>query len=216
MWTVTNVKEAMAVNPDPRPGRWLLPLVVLGMVLFTYVFVQALPGADEDSVDLDADGSSTSTTVSTTSDATDASTTTTTAPPELDPEVAAYLDVLAGLESALTEYQTTMANINGQWDADPRTIAYADAEAGLIALSGQVTAWSDAVISTVPPLTLTAGHTLVAQASELVAEAAAAVLSGLQGPDAEPRITALGQFDATVRTFTAAVDDVEIQARSGG
>ncbi len=206
----------MAVNPDPRPGRWLLPLVVLGMVLFTYVFVQSLPGADADSVDLDADGSVTTSTgtTPTTSETDETSSTTTTTPAVLDPEVAAYLDVLAGLETQLTDFQTTMATINGQWDAEPRTITYADAEAGLIALSGQVTAWSDAVTAVTAPLSLTDGHTLVSQASELVATAAAAVLSGLQGPDAAPRITALEQFDAAVRTFTAAVDDVETQARS--
>jgi hypothetical protein len=40
----------MALNPDPKPGRWILPLVVLGMVAFTYFFVRALPeGAEEPS-----------------------------------------------------------------------------------------------------------------------------------------------------------------------
>ena len=24
---------------DPKPGRWILPLVIIGMVIFTYVFV---------------------------------------------------------------------------------------------------------------------------------------------------------------------------------
>jgi hypothetical protein len=212
---VTNVIPPMAVNPDPRPGRWLLPLVVLGMVLFTYVFVQSLPGADADSVDLDADGTVTTSTTSTTAAGGETSSTTSTTEVALEPDVAAYLDVLAGLETQLTDFQTTMATINGQWDADPRTITYTDAEAGLIALSGQVTAWSDAVASVAAPPALTDGHTLIAQASELVATAAGAVLSGLQGPEAAPRITALEQFDAAVRTFTAAVDDVETQARAG-
>ena len=29
-------------NPDPKPGRWVLPIVVLGMVAFTWFFVQRL------------------------------------------------------------------------------------------------------------------------------------------------------------------------------
>src|SRR5690606_28312697 len=37
----------MAVNADPKPGRWILPLVVLGMVAFTYFFVRALPSGSE-------------------------------------------------------------------------------------------------------------------------------------------------------------------------
>ena len=87
----------MAVNPDPRPGRWLLPLVVLGMVLFTYVFVRTLPGADADVVDLD-NGTTSSTT--TTVAASDPESTTTTTQP-LDAETTAYLDALgARLSSA--------------------------------------------------------------------------------------------------------------------
>ena len=39
---------AMAINPDPKPGRWILPLVVLGMVAFTYFFVRALPSGSEE------------------------------------------------------------------------------------------------------------------------------------------------------------------------
>ena len=35
----------MAVNPDPKPGRWILPLVILGMIAFTYFFVRSLPEA---------------------------------------------------------------------------------------------------------------------------------------------------------------------------
>ena len=35
----------MALNADPKPGRWILPLVVLGMVAFTYFFVGAFTEA---------------------------------------------------------------------------------------------------------------------------------------------------------------------------
>jgi uncharacterized protein YukE len=30
-------------NPDPKPGRWILPLIIIGMVGFTYFFVSSLP-----------------------------------------------------------------------------------------------------------------------------------------------------------------------------
>ena len=39
------VSYQMAFNPDPKPGRWILPLVVLGMIAFTYFFVRELPEA---------------------------------------------------------------------------------------------------------------------------------------------------------------------------
>lgn len=201
----------MAVNPDPRPGRWLLPLVVLGMVLFTYVFVETLPGAEADAVDLD-DGATTTTTDSISS-STDSSTTTTTTP--LDPEVTAYLETMAGFEGQLTEFQTTMSTVNSQWDASPKQIGYGDAEQALEELMGQLGAWQDGVASAVPPLTLTDRHTIVSQTAESVVDAANAVLTGLRGPSAAPRLEALDQFDGAVRAFTAAVDDAETQARSG-
>lgn len=198
----------MAVNPDPRPGRWLLPLVVLGMVLFTYVFVRTLPGAEAETIPLD---DSTTTTTTEPLDAPD-STTTTTQP--LDAETAAYLEALGGLEDQLTTFQTTMSTVNGQWDASPREIEYSAAETALAELSGEVGAWADAAASLTPPPALADGQTLVTQAAEIVSESASAVLAGLRAPTADPRIAALEQFDAAVRAFTATVDDVETQARA--
>ena len=32
----------MTFSTDPKPGRWILPLIILAMVGFTYVFVSSL------------------------------------------------------------------------------------------------------------------------------------------------------------------------------
>ena len=50
----------MAVNPDPKPGRWILPWS-FGMIAFTYFFVRSLPEASPDTTL--AAGDTTSTTV---------------------------------------------------------------------------------------------------------------------------------------------------------
>jgi hypothetical protein len=117
----------MAVNSDPRPGRWLLPLVILGMVLFTYVFVQALPAADSEGNDLSTGAETTTTTVPDE----DTTTTSTTEAVVLDPSVQAFLDLVDSQEIALTGFQTEMATINGQWDAAERTVTYPQTEAAL-------------------------------------------------------------------------------------
>lgn len=198
----------MAVNPDPRPGRWLLPLVILGMVIFTYVFVQALPSADGDGTDLSADASTTTTTASDGS-----STTTTTAPVPLDPSVQGYLDGVEAQEGQLTGFQTEMATINGQWDADERTVTYPDTEAALVDLAARVRTWAEGVATVVAPLGLEGVHTVLSAAAAEAANAADAVVAGLQSSDTgEARRAALDSFDEAVRAFTAAADEAEFQA----
>lgn len=199
----------MAVNPDPRPGRWLLPLVILGMVVFTYVFVQALPGADAEGDDL----SSESTTTTTTEPTSDSSTTSTTEAVVLDPSVQDYLNLVASQETSLTGFQTEMATINGQWDAEERTVTYPDTEAALIDLAGRVRTWAEDVAAVVAPLGLEGVHTVLSAAAAEAANAADAVVAGLQSSDTgEARRAALDSFDEAVRAFTAAADEAEFQA----
>ena len=123
---LTNVSSPMVLNPDPRPGRWLLPLVILGMMVFTYVFVQNLPAADGETQDIGANGVDAQTTTTT---AVSATTSTTAPAPVLSPEVQDYLNQVATAETDLLAFQAEMADINGRWDAEPRTLEYADGEA---------------------------------------------------------------------------------------
>lgn len=199
----------MAINPDPRPGRWLLPLVILGMVVFTYVFVQALPGADAEGDDL----SSETTTTTTTEPESDSSTTTTTEAPVLDPSVQDFLNLIDSQETALTGFQTEMATINGQWDAEERTVTYPDTEAALVDLAGRVRTWAQDVAAVVAPLGLEGVHTVLSAAAAEAANASDAVVAGLQSSDTgEARRAALDSFDEAVRAFTAAADEAEFQA----
>jgi hypothetical protein len=200
----------MAVNPDPRPGRWLLPLVILGMVLFTYVFVQALPGADEEGT-ICRRGRPPRPPPSRRPTTT---TTTTTEPVVLDPSVQNFLDLVAEQEAALTGFQTEMATINGQWDADERTVTYPDTEAALTDLAARVRTWAQDVAAVVAPLGLEGVHTVLSAAAAEAANASDAVVAGLQSSDTgEARRAALDSFDEAVRAFTAAADEAEFQAR---
>jgi hypothetical protein len=80
-------------NYDPKPGRWMLPLVVLAMVAFTYLFVRELPSAAQGS---ENDGSTT-TGASTTTIGDD---TTTSQPVILDEATMAYPIALAPIRPA--------------------------------------------------------------------------------------------------------------------
>ena len=206
----------MVLNPDPRPGRWLLPLVILGMMTFTYVFVQNLPGADAETQNLGTDGEP-AVDESTTTTLEGASTTTSsTNAPTLSPEAQTYVDQVAAAEAALLAFQGEMADINTRWDADPKEIEFGDGESQLTDLSDRIAAWSTDLSAVVPPVALNTAHGVLLATAGVSADAAAAVLEGFTGPDAAPRITALGEFDTAVRSFTAAADDIDLQASTTG
>ncbi len=204
----------MVMNPDPRPGRWLLPLVILGMMAFTYVFVQNLPAADGETQDIGANGVDAQTTTTT---AVTATTTTVTTPAAvLSPETQDYLNQVATAETELLAFQAEMADINGRWDAEPRTLEYADGEALLTDLASRMGTWATNLGAIVPPVTLTDAHGVLTGTAQAAADSATDVLTGFTGPDREPRITALGEFDVAVTAFTAAADDVELRATTTG
>lgn len=204
----------MVMNPDPRPGRWLLPLVILGMMTFTYVFVQNLPASDTDAQDIGANGvDSVSTSTTTAPD----SITTTTAPTlALSPETQDYLNQISTAETSLLAFQAEMAEINGRWDADPRTLEYSDGESLLTDLASRMSAWATDLGAVVPPVALSEAHGVLLATAQSSAEGATNVLTGFTGPDREPRITALDEFDVAVTAFTAAADDVELRATTTG
>lgn len=204
----------MVMNPDPRPGRWLLPLVILGMMTFTYVFVQNLPASDADTQDIGANGVDAAST--TTTAPPDAITTTTVAAAVLSPETQDYLNQVATAETTLLAFQAEMADINGRWDADPRTLEYSEGEALLTDLAARMSTWATDVAAVVPPVALSEAHGVLTATAQASAESAADVLAGFTGPDRDPRITALSEFDIAVTAFTAAADDVELRATTTG
>lgn len=204
----------MVFNPDPRPGRWLLPLVILGMMAFTYVFVQNLPASEDDTQDIGTDG--TETTITTTTTTTPDSSTTSTIPTELAPETQAYIDQVAAAESTLLEFQAEMANINSAWDAEPAEIEYSVARDRLADLANRLETWASDLSSVVPPPALSEIHGTLVATGNAAANAADDVLIGFEGPDAAPRLEALDVFDTAVRQFTAIADDIELQATTTG
>ncbi len=194
----------MASNPDPRPGRWLLPLVVLGMVLFTYVFVRQLPEADVQ-VDPLTNTTSEATTTTTTSTPTDGTGTTGATTP-VDPVAQSYIDSLAALGTQLTGFQTEMATINAAWDADPKQIDFATAEGRFVTLSEQIAEWAGTAEALTPPPGYEEVHDRIVTASTVIAEESLNVIEGFRGPGSEPRLAAVAQFDQGVAAFASALE----------
>lgn len=202
----------MAINPDPKPGRWILPLVVLGMVAFTYFFVRELPN------DTQPEASPTTSVPGTATDDTGANgggdeggegATTTTAPVNgaLDPAEQAYLDGVAAIAQSMTELQTEMAAVNAGFDADPRTVEYSEAVDRLTALSNEANGLVEQIDGLTPPESLSADHETIRTAVSTGAGAAADALAGLQSDDdGTQRRNAVEAFDQAVADLQTALD----------
>jgi hypothetical protein len=194
----------MTSNYDPKPGRWMLPLVVLAMVAFTYLFIRELPSAataNDNGLPTDGTSSTTSTTAG--------EETTTTTGAEVDATTQAYLDSLAGFQSTLSNLQTELASANAGWDANPKTITFDQAEEAFISVAeGAAVLVGEVQAATVPALLIEA-HNAVIAATQQAADAASRALAGLRAPSpdtGEGRRAAVNDFDAAVTAFNDAVE----------
>ena len=202
------------MNPDPRPGRWILPLVVLGMIAFTYFFVKSLPGDQTPPEALTTGG-----TVVTTTSTTLGTSTTTSTTVALDPAVKNYLETLDTLTEQLTGFQTEMAAVNSGFDAKPRTIPYSEANDRLSALADNVEKWRDAVAAIEAPAALEANQAAILAAAEDANTQAHEALRGLRLPPpdtGELRRAAVAAFDDAVAAFKQAVSQAKVAAGAEG
>lgn len=205
-------------NPDPKPGRWVLPIVVLGMVAFTWFFVQRL---SPDEIPEDEPPSTTSTTTTTIAasattsasgepDAEEPSTTTTTL---LSAELQTYLDNLTQDQETLAELVVDMDRVNADWDnREESGVDYSGTETAMEELEARALVFSQTVDLRTPPASqagLAEAHQFAQQSSLQIAAAASEVLQGLRAPDTgELRRTALLKFRAEAEGFDLAADDI--------
>ena len=193
----------MTTNYDPKPGRWMLPLVVLAMVAFTYLFVRELPSA----ASANENGGTTATTSNTTS-TTEADGETTTTAGEVDATTQAYLDSLVEFQSTLSNLQTELASANAGWDANPKTITFDQAEEAFISVAEGAAAFVGQVQAATVPADLVDAHNGVIAGAQQAADAAGRALAGLRAPSpdtGEARRAAVNEFDAAVTAFGEAV-----------
>ena len=189
----------MAVNPDPKPGRWILPLVVLGMIAFTYFFVRELPEASTDTT-LVASPDTTTTTLGTGDE------TTTTGPQSsLDPETQAYLDELDSINEELQLQRTELATVNTAFNQDPREIEYSDAEDRFEAIEATTDELVGRLGALTVPAALEANHTALTSALDLASDSITEALAGLRSTDTGER------RNRAVEAYTTAASDYDTE-----
>jgi len=182
----------MAVNPDPKPGRWILPLVVLGMIAFTYFFVRELPEASTQTTLVSSPD--TSTTLGG-GNGGEGSTSTTQSQTPLDPETQTYLDTIDAINEELQAQRTEIVTVNEGFNADPREVEYPDAETRFEAVVATTQGLADQLRGLTSPSSVEANHASLQGYVDQAAVSANEALAGLRSTDTgERRNTAVDSF----------------------
>ncbi len=187
---------------DPKPGRWILPIVIAALIGFTYVFVNALPPADV--------AASTTTTIPPTTTTTLPPTTTTTMPAE----ILAFLGEVDRFETVSADLLTQLNDINSLWE--DREISFDEALDRFTEVHDDAQDLANQVAATTVPVpfqpawpdTITASQELVVQAE--------AVIDGLRAPDdGSLRREAVKAYDEATTAFGAQLEVVRGLTPSG-
>lgn len=182
---------------DPKHGRWILPLVIAGLVGLTYSFVNALPPAE---VPLGT------TIPRATSSTLPPETTTTTLPPEIE----AFLILLDGYETTATEIQATIDETNDAWEN--KDITFSETLAQFTQSRVDAQTLSDSVEATNPPAVYaTEWPTAVTTAEELPLGVDDIVAGLRASDDGSLRRAAVGEYAQLTDDFVASLDGVRAE-----
>ncbi|HEY5579484.1 MAG TPA: hypothetical protein VIL12_07355 [Acidimicrobiia bacterium] len=197
----------MARNEDPKPGRWILPIVIIGMIGFTYFFVQTLEASDTTTT---TTVSTASTTVPDASSSTAPGTTVTSSAPAEGAD--AYIEEVTTRQTEADTLAVDLTKANEDWENRATTgVGFTETEQAFTEVLEAAQAFAGSVRSMAgPPAGSTEAATqhanLVAAAGEMEA-AAVAALDGLRAPDdGSLRRAAVDDFLAAVDQFVAAGD----------
>ena len=190
---------------DPKHGRWILPLVIVGLIGFTYLFVNALPPGPggETETTLATNGTGVDATSTTVADSDGTTATSTTTP--LDPAVRAFSVTLDGFVATADELSADAETINADWDG--RTVSYANTQE----LLGGIITRTDEFVGEVeqfePPADANEAWVSVLGITPELQTQAAAMLDGLvNSSGSEERLGALAAYQTAAADLVTAFE----------
>jgi hypothetical protein len=153
---------------DPKHGRWILPLVIAGLVGLTYSFVNALPPAE---VPL-----GTTTLVASTSTLPPQTTTTT-----LAQDIQDFLALLVRYETTATDIETAINETNDAWER--KDITFSEVLNQFTDQQVEAQTLSDSVANTNPPAAYVDVWPAAVTAAAGLPTGVDAIIEGLRAPD---------------------------------
>ena len=196
-------------NSDPKPGRLILPLVLIGMIATTYTFINRV--ATNNEIDL---VSNDTTTTSITEEVVDTTTsTTTTTIPE---DVVNYLEEITGEKIQAIELGKKVLETNQRWD--DKSTTYQEAQVEFQEFIDDFASFVDIFTNPGPPNTnssLVSSHEELTILVNLIADDTLELLEGLTAPDTgERRSAALESFNSNLDLFIDKGEQVVASATS--
>ena len=193
-------------NPDPKPGRLILPLVLIGMIATTYTFINRVTTNNNLEVVNIVDNI----TEEVVSEEVTEDTTTTTTSTTLPEGVITYLEEIQAEKIQSTELGKKVLETNQRWDDKDTT--YQEAQQEFEAFINDAEQFVATVSDPGPPnsnASLVSNHEELKVLVSLIYEDTKELLEGLTAPDTgERRSSALNSFNSNLGSFQQKIEEI--------
>ena len=197
-------------NPDPKPGRIVLPLVLIGMIATTYTFINRV--ATNNDIDIIAE----ETPVETIAEVVVEDTSTTTTSTTLPDNYVAYLEEITAEKIQATELGKEVLEANENWD--DKTVTYQEAKDEFRAFIATAEQFVSTVSDPGPPneyANLVTSHEELKTLVNLIYLDTVELLAGLESSDTgEQRSAALDAFNNDLDQFIKKIEEIVASATS--
>ena len=191
-------------NPDPKPGRLILPLVLIGMIATTYTFINRVTVNNNLEV-INIDDDITEEVVVEVIDTTTTSTTTT-----LPEDVVTYLEEIQSEKIQSIELGKKVLETNQRWDDKDTT--YQEAQQEFEVFINDAEQFVETVTNPGPPesnASLISSHEELKVLVSLIYSDTKELLEGLTAPDTgERRSSALASFNSNLGSFQQKIEEI--------
>ena len=197
-------------NPDPKPGRIVLPLVLIGMIATTYTFINRV--ATNNDINIVAE----ETPVETIAEVVVEDTSTTTTSTTLPDNYVAYLEEITAEKIQATELGKQVLEANENWD--DKTVTYQEAKDEFRAFIATAEQFVSTVSDPGPPneyANLVTSHEELKTLVNLIYLDTVELLAGLESSDTgEQRSAALDAFNNDLDQFIKKIEEIVASATS--
>lgn len=199
-------------NDDPKPGRLVLPLVLIGMIATTYTFINRV--STENNLEIVQTDDVVVEITTPEAPLEDTTTTTTTTLPD---EVVSYLEEISSEKIQSIDLATKVLEANDNWDNE--LITYQEAKDEFAEFIEDAQQFVEIVAEPGPPSTfagLVKSHDELKSLAELIYADTQELLEGLTSSDTgQQRAAALESFNSNINAFQEKIEEIVAINTSG-
>ena len=192
-------------NDDPKPGRLVLPLVLIGMIATTYTFINRVSTSND--LEIIPNEQANQETIIEEEVVEDTTTTTTTTLPS---EVVSYLEEISSEKIQSIDLASTVLQANDDWDNE--NVSYQEAKDNFANFIEDARQFVEIVSEPGPPSNfagLVKSHEELKSLAELIFADTEELLEGLTSSDTgERRSAALDSFNNNINQFQQKIEEI--------